>query len=161
MKSKWFKRIGLSVIALGLGLASFLSVSTLRYWVTEMIDVSGNQIAKRLENTKYGDRFYLLIDSEYGVMEIPVSYNLYLSSSNDEQHSFRIKLKTADYALEDTSILQEAYPFLKYIELIIFFWVASGIALLFTLLSWAVSFNQWLGLDLGLMLIGIILGLAI
>lgn len=102
---------------------AFEATHSAKYWQTERITVTGEQIAKRLENTKYGDRFYLLMDTQYGVMEIPVSYGLYIQSSNEEIHSLRIKLLTANNALEDTSKLQQAYPFLKHFGYHIAVWI--------------------------------------
>lgn len=113
MKSK-LKKVWVSLIIITCMSIAFEATHSAKYWQTERITVTGEQIAKRLENTKYGDRFYLLMDTQYGVMEIPVSYSLYVQSSNEEIHSLRIKLLTANNALEDTSKLQQAYPFLKH-----------------------------------------------
>lgn len=77
------------VIIIG-GLLAFEATHSVKYWQSERITITGEQIAKRLENTRYGDRFYLLMDTQYGVMEIPVSYSLYIQSSNDEVHSLKL-----------------------------------------------------------------------
>lgn len=122
MKSK-LKKVWVSLIIITCMSLAFEATHSAKYWQTERITVTGEQIAKRLENTKYGDRFYLLIDTQYGVMEIPVSYSLYIQSSNEEIHSLRIKLLTANNALEDTSKLQQAYPFLKHFGYHIAVWI--------------------------------------
>lgn len=122
MKSK-LKKVWVSLIIITCMSLAFEATHSAKYWQTERITVTGEQIAKRLENTKYGDRFYLLMDTQYGVMEIPVSYSLYVQSSNDEIHSLRIKLLTANNALEDTSKLQQAYPFLKHFGYHIAVWI--------------------------------------
>lgn len=99
------------------------AMSSAKYWQTERIEVSGYQIAKRVNPTQQGDKFSLLWDTKYGVMEIPVTYASYIKSSNDDSHSIRIKLLTVYNGLEDTSILQEDYPFLQHWTLHIVIWV--------------------------------------
>lgn len=132
MKSK-LKKVLVSLIIITCMSIAFEATHSAKYWQTERITVTGEQIAKRLENTKHGDRFYLLMDTQYGVMEIPVSYSLYIQSSNEEIHSLRIKLLTANNALEDTSKLQQAYPFLKHFGYHIAVWIMGVTLGVFTL----------------------------
>lgn len=126
MKSK-LKKVWVSLVIITCGCLAFEATHSAKYWQTERITVTGEQIAKRLENTKYGDRFYLLMNTQYGVMEIPVSYSLYIQSSNDEIHSLRIKLLTANNALENTSKLQQAYPFINHFGYHIAIWILGTI----------------------------------
>lgn len=132
MKSK-LKKVLVSLIIITCMSIAFEATHSAKYWQTERITVTGEQIAKRLENTKYGDRFYLLMDTQYGVMEIPVSYSLYIQSSNEEIHSLRIKLLTANNALEDTSKLQQAYPFLNHFGYHLAVWILGVILGVLTL----------------------------
>lgn len=104
-------------ISLALTLSPILMYEALckaKYWQSEKIEVTGYQIAKRVNPTRNGDRFSVLLDTEYGVMEIPVSYATYITSSNNCKHSWKIKLLTAYNGLDNTSKLQEAYPFLQH-----------------------------------------------
>lgn len=132
MKSK-LKKVWVSLVIITCASLAFEATHSAKYWQTERITVTGEQIAKRLENTKYGDRFYLLMDTQYGVMEIPVSYSLYIQSSNDEIHSLRIKLITANNALGGTSKLQQAYPFIKHFGYHIAVWILGVILGIVTL----------------------------
>ena len=141
MKSE-LKQVWMSLIIIIGGSLAFEATHSAKYWQSERITITGEQIAKRLENTRYGDRFYLLMDTQYGVMEIPVSYNLYIQSSNDEVHSLRIKLLTANNALEDTHKLEQAYPFLQHFGLHIAVWVLGVILGIFTLAA-LITFIQY------------------
>lgn len=132
MKSK-LEQVWMSLVIIIGGLLAFEATHSAKYWQSERITITGEQIAKRLENTRYGDRFYLLMDTQYGVMEIPVSYSLYIQSSNDEVHSLRIKLLTANNALEDTHKLEQAYPFLQHFGLHIAVWILGVILGILTL----------------------------
>lgn len=140
MKSK-LEQVWMSLVIIIGGLLAFEATHSAKYWQSERITITGEQIAKRLENTGYGDRFYLLMDTQYGVMEIPVSYSLYIQSSNDEVHSLRIKLLTANNALEDTHKLEQAYPFLQHFGLHIAVWVLGVILGILTLAA-SVTFIQ-------------------
>lgn len=141
MKSE-LKQVWMSLVIIICGSLAFEATHSAKYWQSERITITGEQIAKRLENTRYGDRFYLLMDTQYGVMEIPVSYNLYTQSSNDEVHSLRIKLLTANNALEDTHKLEQAYPFLQHFGLHIAVWVLGVILGIFTLAA-LITFIQY------------------
>lgn len=138
MKSK-LKKVWVSLIIITCMSLAFEATHSAKYWQTERITVTGEQIAKRLENTKYGDRFYLLMNTQYGVMEIPVSYGLYIQYSNDEIHSLRIKLLTANNALENTSKLQQAYPFLKHFGYHIAVWILGVTLGMLTLVASVIS----------------------
>ena len=141
MKSE-LKQVWMSLVIIICGSLAFEATHSAKYWQSERITITGEQIAKRLENTRYGDRFYLLMDTQYGVMEIPVSYNLYIQSSNDEVHSLRIKLLTANNALEDTHKLEQAYPFLQHFGLHIAVWALGVILGIFTLAA-LITFIQY------------------
>lgn len=80
-------------ISLALVLSPILmyeALSMAKYWQSEKIEVTGYQIAKRVNPTRNGDRFSVLLDTEYGMMEIPVSYATYITSSNNCKHSWKI-----------------------------------------------------------------------
>lgn len=62
MKSK-LKKVLVSLIIITCMSIAFEATHSAKYWQTERITVTGEQIAKRLENTKHGDRFYLLMDT--------------------------------------------------------------------------------------------------
>ena len=141
MKSE-LKQVWMSLVIIIGGLLAFEATHSAKYWQSERITITGEQIAKRLENTRYGGRFYLLMDTQYGVMDIPVSYSLYIQSSNDEVHSLRIKLLTANNALEDTHKLEQAYPFLQHFGLHIAVWVLGVILGIFTLAA-SLTFIQY------------------
>lgn len=90
----------------------------------EKVTITGMQIAKRTcsyayspyKSTKvyYEDKFYILLDSQYGVMEIPVTYYTYLNSSNEQVHSYKITASNAKEYLENTQDFYKAYPALRY-----------------------------------------------
>lgn len=107
-----------------------------KFWQSKKIEVTGYQIAKRVNPTRNGDRFSVLWDTEYGVMEIPVSYATYITSSNNCKHSWRIKLLTAYNGLDNTSKLREAYPFLQHDTLHCLVW---GLAIVIGLTSLVVG----------------------
>lgn len=115
-------------ISLALTLSPILmygALSIAKYWLSEKIEVTGYQIAKRVIPTRNGDRFSVLLDTEYGVMEIPVSYATHITSSNNCKHSWKIKLPTPYNGLDNTSKLQGAYPFLQNIMLHCLVWILA------------------------------------
>lgn len=92
----------------------------LTFWVwrcspTEYnVEVRAEQIAKRLETTRSGDRFYLLFDTEYGLMENRVSYAKYISSSNGRIAIFNLSLAEYDSMLDNPQAMEKEYPNMKY-----------------------------------------------
>lgn len=145
MKKALITKIWVSLVLLGSLMVEYSSLSYAKYWQTEKIEVTGYQIAKRINPTRNGDKFSVLWDTQYGVMEIPVTYATYITSSNDCKHSWRIKLLTAYNGLENTSKLQEAYPFLQRDALHIICWVLSiliGFASLIMIIGFR-SNNPW------------------
>lgn len=60
------------------------------------------------------EKFYILMDSQYGVIEIPVSYYNYLNSSNEQVHSYKIRALDVKRYLENTQDFYKAYPVLRY-----------------------------------------------
>lgn len=83
------------------------------------VEVRAEQIAKRIENTKYGDRFYLLFDTKYGLMENQVSYAKYISSSNDRIAIFNLSLAEYKSLLDNPQAMEKEYPIMKYKALFI------------------------------------------
>lgn len=115
------------------------ALSRAKYWGSEKIEVTGYQIAKRVNPTRHGDRFSVLWDTEYGMMEIPVSYAIYTTSSNNCKHSWRIKLLDAYNGLDNTSKLREAYPFLQHDTLHCLVWILAivvGLASFIVVIVW-------------------------
>lgn len=92
----------------------------LTFWVwrcspTEYyVEVRAEQIAKRLETTRSGDRFYLLFDTKYGLMENRVSYAKYISSSNGRIAIFNLSLAEYDSLLDNPQAMEKEYPAMKY-----------------------------------------------
>lgn len=119
------KKIWISLVLTLSPILMYEALSTAKYWQSEKVEVTGYQIAKRVNPTRNGDRFSVLLDTEYGVMEIPVSYTTYITSSNNCKHSWKIKLLTAYNGLDNTSKLQEAYPFLQHGILHCLVWVLA------------------------------------
>lgn len=162
---KRINKVWMGLVLLGSFMVQYGALSNAKYWQTEKIEVTGYQIAKRINPTRNGDQFSVLWDTEYGVMEIPVTYSTYITSSNDCKHSWRIKLLTAYNGLDNTSKLQEAYPFLQRDALHIVEWVLAillGIAsiLLPLLMGWEDKWERFFILGwLPINLLGAILGL--
>lgn len=113
------KNIGkISLIFLS-GLCCYLGV---HYQIlgAQKIMVTGEQIAKRTCSYAYspykstqvyhGDKFYLYLDTQYGVMEIPVSYYSYINSSNEQTRSYKLSASTCLEYLENTQDFLKAYP---------------------------------------------------
>lgn len=122
---KKLKKIWISLALTLSPILMYEALSMAKYWQSEKIEVTGYQIAKRVNPTRNGDRFSVLLDTEYGVMEIPVSYATYITSSNNCKHSWKIKLLTAYNGLDNTSKLREAYPFLQHDTLNCLIWVLA------------------------------------
>lgn len=78
------------------------------------LSLEGEQIAKRVENTKYGDKFYILVDTKYGLIEKELPYNQWVNSSNNEYRKFRIKYAKARDQLENLQAVQKDYPYTGY-----------------------------------------------
>lgn len=93
-------------ISLALTLSPILmyeALSMAKYWQSEKIEVTGYQkIAKRVNPTR-----------------------TYITSSNNCKHSWKIKLPTLYNGLDNTSKLQEAYPFLQHDILHCLVWVLA------------------------------------
>lgn len=113
------KNIGkISLIFLS-GLCCFLGV---HYQVlgAQKVTVTGEQIAKRTCSYAYspykstqvyhGDKFYLYLDTQYGVMEIPVSYYSYINSSNEQTRSYKLSASNCLEYLENTQDFLKHYP---------------------------------------------------
>lgn len=83
------------------------------------VEVRAEQIAKRIENTKYGDRFYLLFDTKYGLMENQVSYAKYISSSNDRIAIFNLSLAEYTSLLDNPQAMEKEYPVMRFKNLFI------------------------------------------
>lgn len=90
----------------------------------EKVTITGMQIAKRTCSHAYSpykstkvyheDKFYVLLDSQYGVMEIPVTYYSYLYSSNEQVHSYKLSASNCLEYLDNTQDFCKAYPALRY-----------------------------------------------
>lgn len=161
--NKYIKPLALGLAGIGLGILGYTSVHSLKEWQTDTVLVQGLQICKRVESTKFGDRFYLILDSQYGVAEVPVSYTKYIASSNDEVRGVYYSPRALSIQLEDTQELQEDYPMLKHLGLYLLLWIASvvGAIILFACSVPALSChdNPYPAVGLGLMLLGAILNI--
>lgn len=123
LKKKIKRALATAFIVLS-GICCYIGVQSVIWYPSQEITVTGNQIAKRCTPHLYSprkstrvyskDRFYVLLESQYGAMEIPVTYNTYLHSSNDEVHSFRIDLQEAMSYLDNPQALLKSYPGLRY-----------------------------------------------
>lgn len=156
-----FKILGLVL----LGAYSWYTIHTVIEWQNDTVTVEGNQIAKRLENTKYGDQFYLIIDSPYGVVEIPVNYATYLKSSNKQVQRLDYSPRALSRQLGNTPKLQEDYPMLKHLGCYYFLWVSAILMALWSFVHGMLQLtnydNPWWSLRLGAMAMGAILNIWI
>lgn len=156
-----FKILGLAL----LGAYSWYTMHTVIEWQNDTVTVEGNQIAKRLENTKYGDQFYLIIDSQYGVVEIPVNYATYLKSSNEQVQRLDYSPRALSRQLGNTPKLQEDYPMLKHLICYYFLWVSAILLAFWSFVHGAIQLTNyddpWWSLGLGAMAVGAILNIWI
>lgn len=158
------KKITIGLKLLGvilLGAYSWYTVHTIIEWQNDTITVEGNQIAKRLENTKYGDRFYLIIDSQYGVVEIPVNYATYLKSSNEQVQRLDYSPRALSRQLGDTPKLQGDYLMIRYIGWYYFLWVSAALIAFWSFVYGTIRLisydDPWWSLVLLAMAVGLIL----
>ena len=75
--NKKIKLIGLACLGICLGIMAYTSVHSLLQWQQDKVLVQGNQICKRTESTRHGDQFYILLDSQYGVVETCILHQVY------------------------------------------------------------------------------------
>lgn len=123
--NKKIKLIGLACLGICLGVMAYTSVHSLIQWQQDKVLVQGNQICKRTESTRHGDQFYILLDSQYGVVEIPVSYTKYITSSNDSMQRVYYSPHALSIQLGDTPELQRDCPMIKYLDWYLFLWIFS------------------------------------
>lgn len=125
--NKKIKLIGLACLGICLGIMAYTSVHSLIQWQQDKVLVQGNQICKRTESTQHGDQFYILLDSQYGVVEIPVSYTKYITSSNDSMQRVLYSPRALSIQLGDTPELQRDCPMIKYFGWYLFLWISSAV----------------------------------
>lgn len=125
--NKKIKLISLVCLGIGLGIMAYTSTHSLIQWQQNKVLVQGNQVCKRIESTRYGDRFYLILDSQYGVVEIPVSYPKYITSSNDALQRIYYSPRALSLQLGDTPELQRDYPMIKYLRWYLLLWISSAV----------------------------------
>lgn len=123
--NKKIKLIGLACLGICLGIMAYTAVHSLIQWQQDKVLVQGNQICKRTESTQHGDQFYILLDSQYGVVEIPVSYTKYITSSNDSMQRVLYSPRALSKQLGDTPELQRDCPMIKYLGWYLFLWISS------------------------------------
>lgn len=161
--NKKIKLIGLACLGIGLGIMAYTSVHSLIQWQQDKVLVQGNQICKRTESTQHGDQFYILLDSQYGVVEIPVSYTKYITSSNDSMQRVLYSPRALSKQLGDTPELQRDCPMIKYLGWYLFLWISSAVIALtlFCMSISALTFhdNPYPLLGLGIMALGALLNI--
>lgn len=161
--NKKIKLIGLACLGICLGIMAYTSVHSLIQWQQDKVSVQGNQICKRTESTQHGDRFYILLDSQYGVVEIPVSYTKYITSSNDSMQRVYYSPRALYMQLGDTPELQRDYPMIKYIEWYLLLWISSAVIALTLFCSGAPALtihdNPYPLLGIGIMALGALLNI--
>lgn len=124
------------------------------------LSLEGEQIAKRVENTKYGDKFYILVDTKYGLIEKELPYNQWVNSSNNEYKKFRIKYAEARGQLENPRAVQKDYPYTGYAIAILILFVLGcifEIGLLIQSMMGRGNDYQYLGIVLLAILFGFVL----
>lgn len=163
MKQKLFRVLLIPLLILFSGFICYKSLHNIVEWQTTKINVYGTQIAKRISPSQRGDRFYILLDSQYGVIEIPCTYHQYISSSNNAKVSFRIKLLNANRYLEDTSKLQEEHPILCNEPVVMGYWLLSLIfavgSFFGSIFSIGYTENKYFLIWFGVNFLGAIIGL--
>lgn len=161
--NKKIKLIGLACLGICLGIMAYTSVHSLIQWEQDKVLVKGNQICKRTESTRHGDQFYILLDSQYGVVEIPVSYTKYITSSNDSMQRVLYSPHELSKQLGDTPELQRDCPMIKYIGWYLFFWIFSLVTALTLfcvgILALILYGNHYSLLGLGIMAFGALLNI--
>lgn len=78
------------------------------------LPLEGEQIVKRMESTKHGDKFYILVDTKYGLVEKRLPYAQWINSSNNEYRKFRIKYAEVRNQLENLQAVKKDYPYIGY-----------------------------------------------
>lgn len=161
--NKKIKLIGLACLGICLGIMAYTSVHSLIQWQQDKVLVQGNQICKRTESTRHGDQFYIILDSQYGVVEIPVSYTKYITSSNDSMQRVLYSPHELSKQLGDTPELQRDCPMIKYLGWYLFLWISSAVTAL-TLFCMGISAltfhdNLYPLLGLGIMAFGALLNI--
>lgn len=161
--NKKIKLIGLACLGICLGIMAYTSVHSLIQWQQDKVLVQGNQICKRTESTQHGDQFYILLDSQYGVVEIPVSYTKYITSSNDSMQRVYYSPRALSKQLGDTPELQRDCPIIKYLGWYLFLWISSAVIAL-TLFCIGIPVlniygNPYPLLGLGIMALGALLNI--
>lgn len=159
--NKKIKLVGLACLGICLGIMAYTSVHSIIQWQQDKVLVQGNQICKRTESTRHGDQFYILLDSQYGVVEIPVSYTKYITSSNNSMQRVLYSPRALSIQLGDTPELQRDCPLIKYLGWYLFLWISSAvIALTFFwvgILALLLNGNSYPLLGLGIMALGALL----
>ena len=125
--NKKIKLVSLACLGICLGIMAYTSVHSLIQWEQDKVLVQGNQICKRTESTRHGDQFYIILDSQYGVVEIPVSYTKYITSSNDSIQRVLYSPHELSKQLGDTPELQRDCPMIKYLGWYLFLWIFSAV----------------------------------
>ena len=161
--NKKIKLIGLACLGICLGIMAYTSVHSLIQWEQDKVLVQGNQICKRTESTRHGDQFYIILDSQYGVVEIPVSYTKYITSSNDSMQRVLYSPHELSKQLGDTPELQRDCPMIKYFGWYLFLWIFSVVtaSVLFCIgiLELTPHGNPYPLLGLGIMAFGALLNI--
>lgn len=161
--NKKIKLVSLACLGICLGIMAYTSVHSLIQWQQDKVLVQGNQICKRTESTRHGDQFYITLDSQYGVVEIPVSYTKYITSSNDSMQRVLYSPRALSIQLGDTPALQRDCPMIKYLGWYLFLWISSAV-IAFTLawvsiLALLLNGNPYPLLGLGIMAFGALLNI--
>lgn len=161
--NKKIKLIGLACLGICLGIMAYTSVHSLIQWEQDKVLVQGNQICKRTESTRHGDQFYIILDSQYGVVEIPVSYTKYITSSNDSMQRVLYSPRALSKQLGDTPELQRDCPMIKYLGWYLFLWIFSVVTALTLfcvgILALILYGNPYPLLGLGIMAFGALLNI--
>ena len=161
--NKKIKLIGLACLGICLGIMAYTSVHSFLQCQQDKVLVQGNQICKRAESTRHGDQFYIILDSQYGVVEIPVSYTKYITSSNDSMQRELYSPHELSKQLGDTPELQRDCPMIKYLGWYLFLWIFSVVTAL-TLFCVGILFlilydSPYPLLGLGIMALGALLNI--
>lgn len=161
--NKKIKLVSLACLGICLGIMAYTSVHSLIQWQQDKVLVQGNQICKRTKSTRHGDQFYIILDSQYGVVEIPVSYTKYITSSNDSMQRVLYSPRALSIQLGDTPELQRDCPMIKYLGWYLFLWVSSAF-IAFTFFCMGIpalllNGNPYPLLGLGIMALGALLNI--
>ena len=159
--NKKIKLVSLACLGICLGIMAYTSVHSLIQWQQNKVLVQGNQICKRTESTRHGDQFYIIFDSQYGVVEIPVSYTKYITSSNDSMQRVLYSPRALSIQLGDTPALQRDCPMIKYLGWYLLLWISSAVTALIlfcmSIPALLLNDNPYPLLGLGIMALGALL----